>query len=90
MGIYIKVGKMEIVKIDEKGRVLLRKTLRERIKVRKGDYVRIKVDGKRIIIEPLESIADRYFGAFKVEKWPKEIDEFLLEAMRKWLLEKST
>ncbi len=81
---------MEIVKIDEKGRVLLRKTLRERIKVRKGDYVRIKVDGKRIIIEPLESIADRYFGAFKVEKWPKEIDEFLLEAMRKWLLEKST
>jgi len=81
---------METVKIDEKGRVLLRKTLRERIKVRKGDYVRIKVDGKRIIIEPLESIADRYFGAFKVEKWPKEIDEFLLEAMRKWLLEKST
>ena len=38
---------MESVKIDEKGRVLIRKSLRERIKIRKGDHVRIKVDGKK-------------------------------------------
>jgi hypothetical protein len=23
-----------------------------------------------IVIEPVESVADKYYGAFKVEKWP--------------------
>ncbi len=82
--------KLEVIKVDERGRILIPKKIRERAKVSKGDYVRIKVDGKSIIIEPLESIAERCFGIFKVERWPEDIDEFLTEAIRKWLLEKST
>ena len=28
-------------------------------------------EGKTIIIEPIESIADKYYGAFKIKKCPR-------------------
>jgi hypothetical protein len=34
--------------------------------------------------EPVESVADKYFGIFKVEKWPDDLDEFMVEAVAKW------
>jgi hypothetical protein len=43
-----------------------------------------KHKGKTKIIQPVESIADKYYGAFKVEKWPEDIDGFIEEAMQKW------
>ncbi|MEM1582306.1 MAG: hypothetical protein QXK89_07330 [Candidatus Bathyarchaeia archaeon] len=43
-----------------------------------------------IIIEPLEPIADKYFGAFKVARWPENLDEFIIEVMGKWWTRKAT
>ena len=80
----------KIIKVDEKGRVMIPKALREKTKVKKGGYVRIATDGKRIIIEPVEPIADKYFGAFKIAKWPKDLDEFIVEATKRWWLRKAT
>jgi len=42
----------------------------------------------KTILEEVEkgrknSIADRYYGAVKVEKWPKDLDEFAVEQMQK-------
>ena len=75
---------MESVRVDEKGRILIPKRIREKAGVREGSYVKIKADEKGIVIEPLRDIADRYFGAFKVIEWPDDLDEFVTEVMGKW------
>ena len=49
-----------------------------------GNYVNVKAEGKTIIIEPLESSADKYFGAFKISRWPEDLDEFIAEVVKRW------
>jgi AbrB family looped-hinge helix DNA binding protein len=73
---------MEVVKVDEKGRIVIPKRLREKARVREGGYVRVRADERGIIIEPLEPIADKYFGAFKVVKWPENLDKFMVEVVK--------
>ncbi len=34
----------------------------------------MRIEGDTIVIEPIESIADRCYGIFK--KWPDDLDEF--------------
>jgi AbrB family looped-hinge helix DNA binding protein len=70
-------------KLDEKGRIRIPKQIREAAKLTEGAYVNIKAKGKTIIIEPAEPVADKYYGAFKVEKWPDDLDEFIGEVMQK-------
>ena len=44
----------------------------------------MKVEGDKIVLKPIRPIADKYFGVFKVEKWP--LDEFLMkEVAKRWL-----
>jgi hypothetical protein len=47
--------------------------------VRAGGYVRVRGVGRAIVIEPVESVADKYYGAFKVEKWP---EDFMARVLR--------
>jgi AbrB family looped-hinge helix DNA binding protein len=81
-----EVGKMmsETAKLDEKGRVRIPKRIREAANLKKGSYVNIKASGKTIIIELAEPLADKYYGAFKVDKWPEDMDEFIGGVMQKW------
>jgi AbrB family looped-hinge helix DNA binding protein len=72
------------VKVDEKGRVIIPKGIRENAKLKEGGYVTIKAEGKKIIMEPLEPIAEKYYGAFKITKWPENIDEFIVEVIKTW------
>lgn len=81
---------METVKVDQKGRVTIPKSIREKANVKEGSYVKIRADEKGIIIEPLEPIADKYFGAFKITRWPEDLDEFIIKVMRKWWSHKHT
>ena len=78
------------VRVDDKGRVIIPKSLREKAKVKKGGYVRMRAEGETIVIEPVESIADKYYGAFEIEKWPDELDDFIVEVMRRWWTLKAT
>lgn len=80
----------EIAKIDEKGRIVIPKSLRTRTEMKEGSYVKVTAKEKSIIIEPLEPVANRYFGAFKIAKWPKDLDEFIVEVMKKWWTPKAT
>lgn len=73
-----------VVKVDEKGRVVIPKNIREKAKMKEGGYVKIIAKEKSIIIEPLEPFADKYFGAFKIDKWPEDLDEFAVEVTKKW------
>jgi len=81
---------MEIIKVDGKGRILIPKNMREKAGVKEGGYVKIRADEKGITIEPLEPIAEKYFGAFEIAKWPKDLDEFITEVMRKWWTQRAT
>jgi hypothetical protein len=54
------IGGMETVRVDGKGRVTIPRRLRA------GGYVRVRGVGRAIVIEPVESVADKYYGAFKV------------------------
>lgn len=76
---------MEVSFIDKKGRILIPKNLRKEANLEVGKVVRLKIENGKIIIEGLEDVAKRYYGVFKVDKWPKDLDEFLVEAVKKWL-----
>ncbi|MEM1514644.1 MAG: AbrB/MazE/SpoVT family DNA-binding domain-containing protein [Candidatus Bathyarchaeia archaeon] len=82
--------KMKTIKVDEKGRIIIPKSIREKAGLKEGSHVKIKADEKGIVIEPLGSIADKYFGAFKITKWPENLDEFVIEVIRKWWIQKAT
>jgi len=72
------------VSVDEKGRIIIPKKIRKTIELKKGTQLNIKAKGKTIILEPLEPVADKYFGAFKITSWPDNIDEFAVEVIKKW------
>jgi AbrB family looped-hinge helix DNA binding protein len=71
-------------KIDEKGRIMIPKNIRKAAKIKPGTYVNIKATDTTIIIEHAESIAEKYGGLFQITKWPEDLDEFMVEATRKW------
>ncbi|RSN79119.1 AbrB/MazE/SpoVT family DNA-binding domain-containing protein [Candidatus Methanodesulfokora washburnensis] len=78
----------EVVRIDKKGRLLIPKKLREKAGIEEGGLVKLRAEERGIIIEPVESVADKYFGAFKVERWPDDLDEFLIRVMKEWWAKK--
>ena len=80
----------EIVRVDEKGRIVIPKSLRTKTEMKEGSYVKVTAKEKSIVIEPLEPVADEYFGAFKIARWPKDLDEFVVEVTKKWWTPKAT
>ena len=78
-----------IVRIDGKGRILIPKGLREAVGVREGGLVKVYVEGGKVVVEPLGSVADMFFGCFKVDRWPDDLDKFVVEAVKEWWLRKT-
>ncbi len=72
------------VKLDGKGRVMIPKKIRETTQLKEGTCVSIKAEGNKIIIEPVEPVAEKGYGAFRVDKWPDDLDTFMVEAVGKW------
>jgi AbrB family looped-hinge helix DNA binding protein len=77
-------------KLDEKGRIRIPKRIRETAQLKEGSYVYLKTQGKTIIMEPAESVADKYRGVIKVNKWPEDLDEFVEKVMQKWWTQSGT
>jgi len=80
----------QIVRVDEKGRIIIPKSIREKVELKEKDYVSVRVEKKKIILEPLKSVANKYFGIFKIERWPEDLDEFSVEVIRRWWKTKAT
>ena len=81
---------MEIARVDEKGRLVIPKSLRDKAEVKKRSFVKVRMEGKALIVEPIGPIADKYYGAYKIDKWPEDLDEFVNEELRKWWTQRST
>ncbi|MEM3502489.1 MAG: AbrB/MazE/SpoVT family DNA-binding domain-containing protein [Candidatus Bathyarchaeia archaeon] len=79
-----------VVQVDSKGRVLIPKSIRDAAELKGGSYVNVTVQGRRVLIEPLEPVASKYRGAFKVVKWPEDLDEFMVEVMKDWWRQRAT
>ncbi len=77
-------------KLDDKGRIRIPRKIRETAQIPEGSCVNIKTEGKTIIIEASESVADKYYGAFKVKKWPEDLDEFITAEMQKRWKQRNT
>mgnify|MGYP001772972961 CR=1 FL=1 len=74
---------MVLTRVDSKGRVLIPKSLREAVGLREGEWVELEVEDGAVKIRPVKSVGDAYFGVFKVEHWPEDLDTFLVEAVRR-------
>ena len=79
-----------VARMDDRGRIVVPKHLREKIGLKKGGYVKIWVKNNTIIIEPLESIADKYLGKFKIKNWPRDLDKFIEEVVKDWWMKRNT
>lgn len=93
MGNYFIVGRImseATAKIDQKGRIMIPKKIRKAAKLKEGTCVTIKTQDNALIVEPAHSIAEKYCGIVKVEKWPQNLDEFQAEAIKKWWTIQST
>jgi len=75
-----------IVKMDEKGRIVLPRRIRKAAQLKEGSYLNIRSKGKTVILEAAEPVADKYFGLVKIADWPKnlDLDEYAVEEEKKW------
>ncbi len=79
-----------IAKVDKKGGILLQKETRENVGIKEESNARIRIESEKKAIEPLESIADKFFGVFSSDRWPKDLDNFILEVIKNWKISSST
>ena len=41
-----------------------------------------------MVIQPVEPVAEKFFGAFKIARWPEDLDEFMVRVIREWWMSK--
>jgi bifunctional DNA-binding transcriptional regulator/antitoxin component of YhaV-PrlF toxin-antitoxin module len=64
--------------------------VREKVGLKEGGFAKVEARDGVVVIEPLKSVGEAYFGAFKVESWPEDLDSFLVEAVRELWSRKAT
>jgi len=73
-----------IVRVDSRGRITIPKKLRVKLNIEEGTLLEALHEENKIILKPLKSIAEQYYGKYKIEEWPKDLDKFVVEAASKW------
>lgn len=66
-----------MVKVSQGGRIVIPKKMREKLKIRVGDELLMKFDGKRLIIQPKNMVEEpikKLYGCIKMKvlKNPKK------------------
>ena len=70
---------MEIVRVDDQGRVYLPKAVRAAAAVGKGAVLEIRViEGKIVLTKRRESIAESSRGIFKLKEHIKDVDKEIM------------
>jgi len=77
---------LSISRIDRKGRIVIPKKIREKYKLKEGSQLKIIPEDDRIVLKPFKSVADKYYGIYKLERWPEDLDKFSVEVLKKWSL----
>ncbi|BDC17331.1 AbrB/MazE/SpoVT family DNA-binding domain-containing protein [Acidianus sp. HS-5] len=68
------------ITVDERGRITIPKEVREQIKVRK---FRLKVEQGKIILKPVSSNPEKYYGIFRKDIGNIDIDKVFEETLLK-------
>ena len=68
---------MKAVTISSKGQIAIPKEIRDSLHIKSGDRLVYKVDGGRIVLEPVVSVprSQSYFWTPEVQKKVKKADE---------------
>ncbi|WP_369611179.1 AbrB/MazE/SpoVT family DNA-binding domain-containing protein [Sulfurisphaera javensis] len=74
----------KIVTLDERGRIILPKEIREKVNARK---LKVKLVKESILLQPVDDAVDRFYGIFK-GKVEKDVDEIFNEAVEERINEK--
>ncbi len=70
-------------RLDEKGRLLIPKDIRERAGLEPGTDVSIEVAEKSVVIRNSKPVPDGSFGTFRIKSWPDDLDGFITEAIQR-------
>ncbi|MEX2703237.1 MAG: AbrB/MazE/SpoVT family DNA-binding domain-containing protein [Candidatus Baldrarchaeota archaeon] len=73
----------EVVSIGENFTIIVPEQVRERLRLKKGQKVRIRVEGHRIILEPIIENPFKVLEKVIREPYKEEVDE---EKAYKWLI----
>jgi AbrB family looped-hinge helix DNA binding protein len=73
-----------VVRVNEKGRIVIPKDIREKLGIKEKQLLKISVVEDKIVLELIKDIADRYYGVFEVKKWPRDLDNFMIEVLQEW------
>jgi len=73
----------EVVSIGENFTIIVPEQVRERLRLKKGQKVRIRVEGHRIILEPIIENPFKVLEKVIGEPYKEEVDE---ERAYKWLI----
>ncbi len=73
------------LRVSRKGEVYLLKELRDRVGIRAPGYVKARVVGGRLVLEPVESVEDVLAKPKKVKISVEEFEKLSLEAQREVL-----
>ena len=73
----------EVVSIGENFTIVVPEQVRERLRLKKGQKVRIRVEGHRIILEPIIENPFKVLEKVIREPYKEEVDE---EKAYKWLI----
>jgi AbrB family looped-hinge helix DNA binding protein len=65
-------NKSSWIKILNKGVVTLPKLFREKLGLKDGEIAKIRVEGRKIIIEPRDDYDYRIFSDEEINQWKKE------------------
>ncbi len=68
----------EIVTMDDRGRITIPKEIRERVTTK---TLKMKVEGDKIVLEPVITDVDKYYGLFRKDIGDVDIDEVLKESL---------
>ena len=79
-----------LVTVDERGRITIPSEIRKKLGIKKGSLLELTIDDDEIRVRLVKSVAEECFGKYKVKKWPKDLDEFVMEAIKKWWSESTS
>ncbi len=78
-----------LVKVDKEGRITIPKEVMSQTSIEPEGYVDLKVEGGRLVVEPVKSVADTYFGFVRSEGYPEDLDGIVVEAVKRYWSERS-
>ena len=79
-----------VVRVDERNRVVIPSRIAKALRLKKGDALWVWVEEGRVVMEPAKSVADAYFGRYRIERWPSDLDAFLVEVAKRWWMSRDT